>query len=398
MKLVVAGFGQCGGRIADEFARLNKKARRQRGIEIVTGCYAVNTDAADLSGLKYIGKDYQHRIIIGSRKTGGHGVGKINELGAEIAKEDSDKVIDAIRQTKHFFETDAFLFIASSAGGTGSGSIAVMTQQIKERFAYKPIYNLIALPFEHEETTEDRTIYNTATCLKSSYSVADAVFLVDNQRYVRKDSSIKGNIDKINELIAAPFYNMLCAGEEKKAKYVASKVLDAGDIIQTLVGWTTIGYGRSSLPLIKFSRESRRDFRAKGDETLKGVQAMDEAISELSLKCNPVDSKRALYLISAPGKEMNMDMVKALGDYMRDIAPEALIRNGDYPRERGMLDVTVILSELSDVEKVRSYYSRSTSLISELQKRQEETEAKLKELIDASETLPSLLQFDDLGL
>ena len=398
MKLVVAGFGQCGGRIADEFARLNKKARRQRGIEIVTGCYAVNTDAADLSGLKYIGKDYQHRIIIGSRKTGGHGVGKINELGAEIAKEDSDKVIDAIRQTKHFFETDAFLFIASSAGGTGSGSIAVMTQQIKERFAYKPIYNLIALPFEHEETTEDRTIYNTATCLKSSYSVADAVFLVDNQRYVRKDSSIKGNIDKINELIAAPFYNMLCAGEEKKAKYVASKVLDAGDIIQTLVGWTTIGYGRSSLPLIKFSRESRRDFRAKGDETLKGVQAMDEAISELSLKCNPVDSKRALYLISAPGKEMNMDMVKALGDYMRDIAPEALIRNGDYPRERGMLDVTVILSELSDVQKVRSYYSRSTSLISELQKRQEETEAKLKELIDASETLPSLLQFDDLGL
>ena len=398
MKLVVAGFGQCGGRIADEFAKLNKKARRQRGIEIITDCYAVNTDAADLSGLRYIGKDYQHRIIIGSRKTGGHGVGKINELGAEIAKEDSDKVIDAIRQTKRFFETDAFLFIASSAGGTGSGSIAVMTQQIKERFAYKPIYNLIALPFEHEETTEDRTIYNTATCLKSSYSVADAVFLVDNQRYVRKDSSIKGNIDKINELIAAPFYNMLCAGEEKKAKYVASKVLDAGDIIQTLVGWTTIGYGRSSLPLIKFSRESRRDFRAKGDETLKGVQAMDEAISELSLKCNPVDSKRALYLISAPGKEMNMDMVKALGDYMRDIAPEALIRNGDYPRERGMLDVTVILSELSDVQKVRSYYSRSTSLISELQKRQEETEAKLKELIDASETLPSLLQFDDLGL
>ena len=390
MKLVVVGFGQCGGRIADEFAKLNKKARRQRGIEITSGCYAVNTDAADLSGLKCIGKDYQHRIIIGSRKTGGHGVGKINELGAEIAKEDSDKVIDAIRQTKHFYETDAFLFIASAAGGTGSGSIAVMTQQIKERFADKPIYNLVVLPFEHEETTEDRTTYNAATCLKSSYSVADAVFLVHNQRFVRKDTSIKGNIDKINEMIAAPFYNMLCAGEEKKAKYVASKVLDAGDIIQTLVGWTTIGYGRSGLPLIKFSREGKRDFMEKGQETLKGIQAMDEAISELSLKCNPLDSKRALYLISAPGKDMNMDLVKALGDYMRDLAPEALIRNGDYPRERGQLDVTVILSELSDVEKVRRYYSRSTSYMSEFQKRQDETEAKLKELIDASETLPSL--------
>jgi len=391
MKLVVVGFGQCGGRIADEFARLNKKARAQRGIEIITGVYAVNTDAADLSGLTNIKKGYQHRILIGSRKTGGHGVGKINELGAEIAREDGDKIIDAIRTTKRFFETDAFLFIASAAGGTGSGSIAIITQQVKERYIDKPVYNLIVLPFEHEETTEDRTIYNSATCLKSAYSVADAVFLIDNQRFVRKDSSIKGNLAKINAMIADPFYNLLCAGEEKKAKYIASKVLDAGDIIQTLVGWTVIGYGKSQIPLIRFRRMQGRDFREKGEETMKGIQSMDEAISELSLKCNPVESKRALYLISAPSKEMNMDLVKALGDYMRDIAPEALIRNGDYPRERGMLDVTVILSELSDVEKVRSYYARSTSLIPEFKKRQEDTDIKLRAIEDSSREIPSLL-------
>ncbi|MBA7686401.1 Tubulin-like protein CetZ [subsurface metagenome] len=391
MKLVVVGFGQCGGRIADEFAKLNKRARGRRGIEIITGTYAVNTDAADLSGLTTIRKDYQHRILIGSRKTGGHGVGKINELGAEIAREDGDKIIDAVRTTKRFFETDAFLFIASAAGGTGSGAISVITQQIKERYADKPIYNLIVLPFEHEETTEDRTVYNSATCLKSAYSVADAVFLIDNQRFVRKDSSIKGNLTKINEMIAEPFYNMLCAGEEKKPKYIASKVLDAGDIIQTLVGWTVIGYGKTEIPLIRFRRERSRDFREKGEETLKGIQAMDEAISELSLKCNPLDSKRALYLISAPSKEMNMDLVKALGDYMRDMAPEALIRNGDYPRERGVLDVTVILSELSDVEKVRNYYTKSTSLIPEFQKRQEETVVKLKAIEDTSKDIPSLL-------
>ena len=59
MKLVVVGFGQCGGRVADEFSRLNRKARAQRGIEIITGCFAVNTDAADLSGLSNIKPDYQ---------------------------------------------------------------------------------------------------------------------------------------------------------------------------------------------------------------------------------------------------------------------------------------------------------------------------------------------------
>ena len=391
MKLVVAGFGQCGGRIADEFARLNRKAQSQRGIEIITGAFAVNTDAADLSGLTNIKRGYQHRILIGGRKTGGHGVGKINELGAEIAREDADKVIDAIRTTKHFFESDAFLFISSAAGGTGSGSIAVITQHIKERYMDKPVYNLIVLPFEHEESTEDRTVYNTATCLKSAYSVADAVFLVDNQRFVRKDSSIRNNLAKINTMIADPFYNMLCAGEEKKPKYIASKVLDAGDIIQTLAGWTVIGYGKSELPLLRFPRSRGQDFRKKGTETLKGIQSMDEAISELSLRCNPRDSKRALYLISAPHKEMNMDLVKALGDYLRDIAPEALIRNGDYPRERGLLDVTVVLSELSDVEKVREYYATSTNLIPEFQKRQEETEVKLKAIEDASKDIPSLL-------
>ena len=391
MKLVVIGLGQCGGRIADEFSRLNQKAHSNRGIDIINGAFAVNSDAADLSGLKYIKKSYQHRILIGGRKTGGHGVGKINELGAEIARDDADKVIDAIRTTKRFFETDAFLLIASAAGGTGSGSVAVVSQHIKERYIDKPLYNLVVLPFEHEESTEDRTIYNTATCLKSSYSVADAVFLVDNQRFVRKDSSIRNNLAKINAMIVDPFYNMLCAGEEKKAKYIASKVLDAGDIIQTLAGWTVIGYGKAELPLIKFSRSRGQDFRKKGTETLKGIQCMDEAISELSLRCNPRDSKRALYLISAPVKEMNMDLVKALGDYIRDMAPEALIRNGDYPRERGLLDVTVVLSELSDVEKVRDYYTKSTSLIPEFQKRQEETVVKLKAIEDASKDIPSLL-------
>ena len=167
--------------------------------------------------------------------------------------------------------------------------------------------------------------------------------------------------------------------------------MDAGDIIQTVVGWTVIGYGKTTAPIFKLPIELKSDFRKKGTEIQKGIQAMDEAISELSLKCNPADCRRALYLVSGPAKEMNMDMVKEIGDYMRDIAPEAIIRNGDYPRERGLVDVTVLLSELSDVEKVRDYYIRSTDLIPEFKKRQEETEDKLKALEDVSRDIPSLL-------
>ena len=391
MKLLVIGCGQCGGRIADEFLRLNVRARARRGIEITTGVFAVNTDIADLSELSHIKRDYQHRILIGSQKTGGHGVGKINELGAEIAKEDSDKVIDAIRTAPQFAETDAFLIIASAAGGTGSGALPTLTQHIKERYVIKPVYNLIVLPFRHEELTEERTIYNTATCIKSAYLVGDAVFLVDNQRYLSKDLSVKNNLSKINKSVVEPFYDLLCAGEEKKAAHIGGKILDAGDIIQTLMGWTVIGYGRTRLPRFNFSFGINRDFRNKVSETDKGVQAMQGAMSELSLKCSPTDAKRALYLVSGPSNQMNMDMIRGLGSFTKTIASEAIIRSGDYPRVRNSINVTVILSELANVTKVMEYFSKTINYIDAVKKKGVGVEYGQKAIEDIFRDIPSLL-------
>jgi cell division GTPase FtsZ len=391
MKIVAVGLGQCGGRIADEFAQLNRRARGQRGIEIVTGAFAVNTDAADLSGLAHISADYQHRILIGGRRTGGHGVGKINELGAEVAKEDTDKIVDAIRTARHFFETDAFFLVAGIAGGTGSGAMPIVAQMIRERYVEKPIYALAILPFAHEEQNEERTIYNCATSLKSLYQTVDAVFLIDNQRYVRKDFSLRNNLNQINALIVDQFYNLLCAGEETRAKHIGAKMLDAGDIIQSLAGWTVIGYGKSELPIFRWTNFFSKNFIKKSVETHRGIQAMDEAISELSLKCNPADTSRALYLVSAPAKEMNMGLVKELADYLRGMSPQAVIRNGDYPREKSWIDVTLVLSELTMVEKVRAYYEKATTVIHDLKGRRGDFEDKLKEIDELAKDIPSLL-------
>jgi cell division GTPase FtsZ len=281
--------------------------------------------------------------------------------------------------------------VASAGGGTGSGAISVMTQQIKEHYVDKPVYNLIVLPFDHEVMTEDRTVYNVATCLKSSYLVADAIFLVDNQRYVMKNQPITHNLAHINESIVQPFFNLLCAGEEKKLKHIGAKILDAGDIIQTLVGWTTLGYGTAQTSIFKAMFNGNKDFRHKARETQKGTQALDEAISRLSIKCNPQDSKRALYLISAPSREINLDLIKELGTYIKNMAPEAVIRSGDYPMEKGTLDVTVILSEMSDVEKVRSYFTKTINLIADLKKRQEGIIDTQRGIDISIKDIPSLL-------
>lgn len=389
MKLLVIGCGQCGGRIADEFARLNRRAHAQRGIDIIADTFAINTDVTDLSGLSFIKRDYQHRILIGGQKTSGHGVGKINELGAEIAKEESDKIIEAARTTPRFHEADAFLLIAGAAGGTGSGAIPILTQSLKERYTEKPLYNLIVLPFRYEEKVEERTIYNVATCLKSAYVVADAIVLVDNQRYVKKDSSIQRNIAQINSSVVEPFYNLLCAGEEKKGKFIGSKVLDAGDIIQTLMGWTVIGYGQVQKPWFSFLFGRKRDFMDKASETQKGVEAMTAAIDGLSLKCNPTDARRALYLLSAPSEEMNMTLINEMGNSLKRIATEAIIRSGDYPRGKRSLEVTLILSELSNVDKVMGYFTTAIQRLSSYQKRRLGYE--LGGLEDAFKDIPSLL-------
>ena len=391
MKLTVIGLGQCGCRIADHFARLNFKARAQRKATIAPTVIAVNTDQADLTGLRFIKDDYAHRVLLGLRQTLGHGVGKINELGAQLAKEDSDKVLDAVKATPQFYETHAFFLIAGAAGGTGSGALPIIARAVKDRYISKPVYALVVLPFEHEQTTESRSTYNTATCLKSTYDVVDAIFLIDNQRYVRKDASLVSNIDRINRMIAEPFYDLMCAGEVTKAKYVGSRTIDAGDIIASLEGWTTIGLGRTELPSFRFPWEVRKKtFRDKALESFRGTQDLDATITDLSLTCNPQDAGKAIYIISGPERDLNMDMVKSVSAYIKELAPNALIRGGDFPGEKHFIDVTLILSQLSFVPRIKEFYEQATQYAKEHKGQLEQTKKRIASLAELSKDLPSL--------
>ncbi len=391
MKLTVIGLGQCGSRIADHFARLNLKAHVQRKATIAPTVVAANTDQADLTGLKFIKNDYRHRVLLGLRRTLGHGVGKINELGAQLAKEDGDKVLDAIKASPQFYETHAFLLIAGAAGGTGSGSLPIMARAVKDRYVGKPVYALVVLPFEHEQATESRSTYNTATCLKSTYDIVDAIFLADNQRYLRKDTSLGSNIDRINRMIAEPFYDLMCAGEVTRAKYVGSRTIDGGDIIASLEGWTAIGLGRTELPSFRFPWEIRKKtFREKALESFRGTQALDATISDLSLTCDPKHAGKAMYIVSGPEKDMNMDMVKNISEYIKELSPNALIRGGDFPGEKHFIDVALILSQLSFVPRIKDFYEQATRYAQEYKGQLEETKRKIESLAEIGKDLPKL--------
>jgi hypothetical protein len=96
-----------------------------------------------------------------------------------------------------------------------------------------------------------------------------------------------------------------------------------------------------------------------------------------------------MYLISAPPREINMDLVKELGDWLKDMAPNAIIRNGDYP-VGNTLNVILMMSELSDVEIVRNYYNKSTNLVPVMKLRIEEMNCKLKSIEDAGKDIPTV--------
>ena len=391
MKLTVIGLGQCGCRIADQFARLNFKARSQHKANIAPTVIAVNTDQADLTGLRFIKNDYRHRVLLGLRQTLGHGVGKINELGAQLAKADGDKVLDAVKASPRFYETHAFLLIAGAAGGTGSGALPIIARAVKDRYIGKPVYALMILPFEHEQTTESRSTYNSATCLKSTYDTVDAVFLADNQRYVRKDASLFSNMDRINKMIAEPFYDLMCAGEVTRAKYVGSRTVDGGDIIASLEGWTTIGLGRTELPSFRFPWEMRkRTFREKALESFRGTQALDATISDLSLTCDLTDAGKAIYIISGPEKELNMEMVRSVSEYIKELACNALIRGGDFPGEKHFIDVTLILSQLSFVPRIKDFYEQATQYAREHEVQLKQTRKRIESLTELGKELPIL--------
>ena len=125
-------------------------------------------------------------------------------------------------------------------------------------------------------------------------------------------------------------------------------------------------------------------------ETGKAASAMDQALGELSLTCNPKDAGRALYLVTAPPKEMHMDVIKQLGDKLRAVAPDALIRSGDYPRQKGSLDVAIVLSELNAVKKITDYFTKAIDLISTMRAKQE-LGYKSKNLEETFADIPVLL-------
>ena len=390
MKLVVIGFGQCGCNIADEFYAINNHAKSifNRRIEILTDAFAINTDEADLGGFRHIPKDRHHRIVIGGVRTFGHGVGKMNVDGAKIIKESYTVITDNILESRKFHETDGVLAIASGGGGTGSGAIGWAIKKLKERIE-KPVYAAVVLPFGYEENgITSYAVTNTATCLKTVNQYADAVFLLDNERFARRGYSLSRNLHQINLEFVNNFYDLFCAGEEKRAQYLGSKVIDAGDIKQTLQGISSIGRGQ--INLATFYRWSREHFREEAKESGAVARALEKALNNLSVSIDLEDARRILVLLTAQKGVITLNALEEVATLLQERAPKAVIRMGDYPRRGKEISLTLVASSLAKVVRVENLYLQAKDLFEQQAKLNRETQEQIQQLHQTGKELPSL--------
>jgi len=390
MKIFAIGIGQCGSNIADEFYVINKYSKSffGRGIEIITNAVAINTDETDLGSFRHIPDDRRHRILIGAIRAHGHGVGKVNVEAARIIRESQTFLSDNILNAKKFHESDAVIVIASGGGGTGSGSIGWLVKLLKERID-KPVYAIIVLPFEYEEKgLTSYAVTNTATCLKTVSNYADAVFLLDNERFGKTESTLGVNLQEINRQMVGNFYDLFCAGEEKRYKYVGSKVMDAGDIRQSLEGITTIG--RGVVALSAFSLRRKEHFREGLKESTIIAEALEKAVNNLCLTIDLEDTRKVLALIGAPRKAVTLIALEEIATYLEDRCPKAVIRIGDYPRRVGEVSVTLLASKLTKVERVENMYRRAEKIFKSQEEIDKESDLKIKALYEASKNIPTL--------
>lgn len=393
MKIVAVGIGQCGCNLVDEFHAINNYSNSfflTPRTHIVTDAFAINTDEADLTGLRFIPKDKHHRIVIGVMKTFGHGVGKMNVEAAKIMQASHSVIADSIFKSNKFHEADGIIVAASGGGGTGSGSIGQLIKRLKERVE-KPVYAIIVLPFSYEEKGEaSYAITNAATCIEMVSRYADAVFLLDNERFGRADISLSQNFGDLNRDMVKNFYDLFSAGEERKQKYIGSKVIDAGDIKESLEGLSAIGRGEISLS--SFYRWRRESYQEGVKQHATAAGALQQAEDNLSLSIRLEDASKILVLVSAPKDVITLGLLEGISSFVQERAPKAVVRIGDYPRRGKEISVTIVASKLTKVARVEELYTRAQGLFGKHEEIEREQDQKIKRMQALAKGLPTLDQ------
>lgn len=164
----VIGVGGGGSNAVNRMIRAE-----MMGVEFIS----CNTDAQAL-----LQSDAPHKIRIGDKITRGLGAGGDASIGQRAAEEDSEKIMEALR------DSDMVFITAGLGGGTGSGAAPIVAEIAKELGALT--IGVVTKPFSFEGSRRKMVAERAAEELKAK---VDTLITIPNDRLrdvVQKNTSM----------------------------------------------------------------------------------------------------------------------------------------------------------------------------------------------------------------
>lgn len=284
--IIAVGLGGAGSNIITWI--------KEKGI-VGAGLVAVNTDANHLRITKA-----DRRILIGANLTKGLGCGGYPELGAKALLESADKVIQEI------VDANIIFLVAGLGGGTGTGAITVLSEELRKRFSESSVPHLVigvvTLPFE-VETARMEIAKKGLDRLKRS---CDTVVVIDNNRLVK----VAGNL---------PFKEALGVANTTVGKFIKG-------ITETITTASLINLDYADLRAIMQGAGLASIGVGEGTGEGRVEQAVEKALNGRLLDIEDVTKARGLLIHVSGGDDLTLFEVSHAAEIMkRSLPPKAKV-------------------------------------------------------------------------
>jgi tubulin-like protein CetZ len=334
---------------------------------------------------------------------------------------DIEQVMTQIQQVDTI-EIDSILIFAG-LGGSMVDAAPLIIPELRKSFI-EPIFAVVTLPCGGEGKKRSAKAADDIEKLKP---LVDAMVLFDNDTWYRRikdelaitdEKVAKREIPKrlakkilhqplnrreyihhlLNTHISRQMGLILHAGEFSDVGVeVGEVVLDAGEVLNTLVGmgFVAIGYAAESLPsgYLRFLdrwRPASYFIQNSQNKASRIVSLAKKAIyEEVSIPCDLTSADKALVLIAGPSQELSMRGFQTVRKWIDRSIGGLEMRSGDYPiQNTGHVGIIIMLSGMHNIPRLDELVQLREEYRVELEQEGQRSEEELPGSPARTETLP----------
>ena len=353
MRVLWIGFGQAGGKIANSLMGMNRR---------LYNAIAINTEEADLSGLRYI----REKVLIGKYALRGRGVGSDIDLGASIAEKSLAQMMDSIDAMVRKRDPEVIWIAAGLGGGTGAGGSFVLANELKKVYKHIPVYGIGVVPSVAGMPNEKEALNlsNTVKSFELWSHYFNNILLVDNQQYEQTHvtrESVERMFQRVNEHLAQTLTTILTAGEIRPPP---QEVFSSSEIKATLglIGdVSTIGYCSEEIKVgSRFWRGGGMD---PGTHELENIIERSVEKSSLTFPADVSGARSASLIVHGRPEHIFTQSISVGRARLEELTTVGKVRYGDYPdRRTKYLSAITMVSGITDFSRLDQMRKRVQEL------------------------------------